>query len=348
MTRKKKSARKRPSRKMNLVSEMPMGNLAQRAVVEKQPLWYSFAKWILGIIGAILVPIFVFFVLFVFISFLITGEDLSLDGNVAVIPIKGTIVAEKTTGGLTGFQGTTATNIVKMIKKAEEDDNIKAMIFRINSPGGTAVASAEIATAVKKAKKPTVAVIREMGASGAFWVATAADTVYAHPLSVTGSIGVVSSYVEYAGLMNRYNLTYRRLVAGKYKDAGSPFKELTEEERAKFQQRIDQIHQYFIAEVSANRNVSIEEVRKVADGFILLGSEAKDLGFVDELGTEDDAVKYLEKKLNITVKKVIYKVKPSLLEALTQVTASPFYAIGTGIGDSLTTVETAYVPRVEY
>ncbi|MCX8147084.1 MAG: signal peptide peptidase SppA, partial [Candidatus Woesearchaeota archaeon] len=185
---------------------------------------------------------------------------------------------------------------------AEKDSQIKAILLDINSPGGSAVATDEIANAIKRCNKTTVAVIRETGTSGAYWIASAADYVIANRMSVTGSIGVIGSYFELSGLLERYNITYERLVSGEYKDIGTPFKELTLEERKKLQGIIDEIHEDFINAIAENRNMSKEKIKEIATGEFFTGKKAKELGLVDELGGMDEAEKYIEKKLNITVK----------------------------------------------
>src|SRR3989338_367748 len=143
---------------------------------------------------------------------LFTGVDVeSLNGNVALIPIHG-VIAVGDEGSSSFFESATASSeTIKFIEKADKNPSIKAIILEINSPGGSAVASEEIANAVKKVNKTTVAWVREAGASGAYWVASASDHIVASRMSVTGSIGVISSYLEFEGLVNRYNLTYRRL-----------------------------------------------------------------------------------------------------------------------------------------
>ncbi|MBI3883795.1 MAG: signal peptide peptidase SppA [Sphingobacteriales bacterium] len=170
------------------------------------------------------------------------------------------------------------------------------MLFEINSPGGSAVASEEIANAVKKANKTTVAWIREIGTSGAYWVASSSGHIVANRVSITGSIGVIASYLEFPGLLEHYNITYQRLVSGKYKDIGSPFKEMTPEEKAIFQQNLDTIRDYFVSEVAKNREMSKKDVDKIANGVFYLGAQAKELGLIDELGGKDEAINYIEKK----------------------------------------------------
>ena len=159
--------------------------------------------------------------------------DFIPSGNVAVIAIKGPIMAENS-GGMFGSGAATSTDIVNYIEEAEKDPGVKAVLFEINSPGGTAVASDEIAQAIhllkEKTNKTTVAWIREVGASGGYWIASASEYIVANRMSITGSIGVISSYLDFSGLMDRYDVNYQRLVSGEHKDMGTPFKPLSKEE----------------------------------------------------------------------------------------------------------------------
>lgn len=255
-------------------------------------------------------------------------------GNVAVIEIKGVIQGDKS-GGVFGMPVTSSKEIVQLIEKAEKNPLIKAVVIEINSPGGSAVASAEIADALKKSKKPVVSVIREIGASGGYWIASASDRIFAHRLSMTGSIGVISSYLEFAGFLDKYNVTYRRLVAGKYKDAGSPYKELTPEEEMLYQQKLDMLYDAFVSEVALNRNLDKKKVRELATGFVYLGTEAKEDGLIDEFGGIDEAKEYLKRLLNVKIELVPYKKKASLMDILSEVMSSQMYRIGAGIGEGL-------------
>lgn len=255
-------------------------------------------------------------------------------GNVALIKIEGVIIG----GGNLGF-GTdyvSSSEIVELIEEANENSGVEAIIFQINSGGGGVVASKEIADAVKEVNKTTVSVIREAGASGAYWVASTTDKIYADEFSITGSIGVISSYIEFKGLLERYNMTYRRLVAGDHKDIGDPFKELEKDERKILQDKLDIIHDYFIKEVSKNRNLEENYVRNISTGEFYLGIEALEYGLIDELGNMDSAEMYLEKKLNTTISVAEYQTEPSFIDMLSGVASEKSFFIGKGIGDSLT------------
>ena len=266
---------------------------------------------------------------------LFAGIDVeSLSGNVALIQIHGVITGSEDSESF--FETTTSSlDAVELIEKADENPSIKAIILEINSPGGSAVASEEIANAVKKTNKTTVAWIREAGASGAYWVASSADYIVAGRASITGSIGVIASYLEFPGLLESYNVTYRRLVSGKYKDIGSPYKEMTSEERAIFQQSLDEIMDYFAGEVAKNRKLSKKDIDKVANGLFYLGMQAKELGLVDELGSKDEAVNYIEKKEGIKAEIAEYKKEKTLFDVLSRVLSRQSFFVGKGVGSAL-------------
>ncbi len=294
---------------------------------------------IITIMGKIFSGLFSFllfvFILFSFAGLLTPASDLELgNGNIAVVPIKGVIATADSSSLLSG-KLTDSSKIVSLIKKINESSEIKAILLEIDSPGGSPVASEEIADALHKFNKPTVAVIRETGASGAYWIATAADKIFASKMSVTGSIGVTASSLEYGGLLKDYNVTYRRLVAGKYKDAGSPYRSLTNEEKDLYQNILDKIRDNFIKTVAQNRNLSKAKVEEFATGFVFLGEEAQKLGLIDEIGSKDDAVSYLEKKLNLTAKLAEVKSKKGLLDSFSARFDEFFYAMGQGVGKAL-------------
>jgi protease-4 len=260
-------------------------------------------------------------------------------GNVALIKINGVITAEGA-GSFTS-KGTSSTEIIEYIKQANEDSSIQAILFEINSPGGSAVASKEIADAITRIDKPTYSLIREVGASGGYWIASATDHIMANEMSITGSIGVIASYIELEGLLRRYNMSYQRLVAGKYKDMGSPFKILPADEKEILQDLLNKIHDYFIGSVAENRNMDIEKVREIATGEIYLGSEALELGLIDSLGDKEAVTELIKKDLNITkVEFAEYRKEKSLIEALVGVFSENFFLIGQGIGSAITEQKT--------
>ncbi len=256
-------------------------------------------------------------------------------GNVAHIEVNGIILSEDT-GGLFGDAIASSTDIAGFIEDANEDINIRAILLEINSPGGAPVASAEIADAVKKSNKTVVAWIRDTGTSGAYWAASPAYKIVAHPLSITGSIGVLGSYLQYSGLLERFNITYERLVAGEYKDMGSPFKKLEPDEKRSLQHTLDLMHEYFIQSVAENRGMRLEEMREIADGKFFLGMEAKETGLVDFLGGQEIAEEIIKKRENLAaVHLVKYEQKRTLLDMLASVVGNMGFSFGKGFSHGL-------------
>jgi protease-4 len=282
----------------------------------------------------------VLFIVSIIAAALINGfQDTGLSyGNVAVIPIEGVIMTGES-GSILDDNAASSTQIVKYLEEAAKDDSIKAIVLEINSPGGSPVASDEIALAVKKTNKTTIALIRDVGASGAYWVASSANIIVANRMSVTGSIGVIGSYLDFSGFLQRYNVSYERLVSGKYKDAGTPYRALTPEEEKMFQQNLDEIREFFIQEVAKNRNMSINKTRQLATGMWFLGSKAKELGLVDVLGNKDTVDEILKKKLNETPVYVRYEHKKTLFDYFSASLSKQSYNLGLGIGQSI--VETS-------
>ena len=280
-------------------------------------------------------------ILFIFsaiIALFFTNNSDTVTGyNTAIIPIKGEITTEGNSG-LFSSDTANSPDIIKSIEKAKNDPNIKAVIFEINSPGGSPVATDEIAAAIKTLKEKnitTVAWIRESGASGAYWIASSTDHIVANRMSIVGSIGVYGSYLELYGLMNRYNVTYKRLVSGEYKDSGTPFRPMSSSEEIMLQQKLDKLHEYFIKAVAENRKMSYDSVKTLATGEIFLGVEAKDNGLVDELGSITEVTKYLEdKKDMVVITKEFYKEK-SFIESITSTMNKNSYYIGQGISSGL-------------
>ncbi|MEK7638961.1 MAG: S49 family peptidase [Patescibacteria group bacterium] len=181
-----------------------------------------------------------------------------------------------------------------LIKQANEDDAIEAILIEVDSLGGLPVAGEEVANSLKNSEKPTVAVIRQSGLSAAYWAVTGADYIFASKNSDVGSIGVTASYLQNVGKNQKDGSDYVQLSSGKYKDAGDPDRPLTEEERQIFLRDIKIVHQNFIADVSTNRNIPLTEVEIISDGSSVLGERAKELHLIDDIGGLREAEIYLE------------------------------------------------------
>ena len=212
---------------------------------------------------------------------------------------------------------TSSREIALTLKELEEDDTIKAVLLDINSPGGSPVASEEISRAIESLKetKLVYALINDVGASGAFWIAVSTDKIYASSMSTLGSIGVTSAGLSFEDFIVEHNITYRKQTAGKYKDLGSPFREPTDEEKEIIQSILDEIHASFISHVATSRNMSYESVKQYATGEIFLGTKAKEIGFIDNLGYYPDTIKDLKSQTNAKLV-VNFGPKPTLMQAL--------------------------------
>lgn len=259
--------------------------------------------------------------------------------QIAIIPIKGPISMEGASNGILGGGSIGSNDLISYIKNANKNNNVKAIILEINSPGGTVLASKEVAKAVKESPKPVVSVIREVGASGAYWIASASDYIIADELSITGSIGVTGSYLEFSELLDNYGITYEELKAGEYKEAGNPLRPLEPKERELIQKEIDTIYQIFIQTVAENRNLSIQKTTELAEGKIYLGIDAKQNGLIDDFGNLETGIKKAENLANITNANIIrYEHKQTFLDALTGVSTQGAYYFGRGFAKELSTI----------
>jgi protease-4 len=238
-------------------------------------------KFFLGLIaGAGLIVI----VLGVIFALSVSGFS-GFGSKIAVISIQGTITSSPSF--LT--ESVTPNDVFALIKTAEDDPSIKGVIFEINSPGGSVVASREMAYAVRNMEKPTLCWMGDIAASGAYWVASSCAHIMADPLSMTGSIGVTASYLEFSKLFEKYGITYEQITSGERKDIGSPFRNMTEEEKEKMEYIINEIFEYFLNDVKERRNLTESQVEQIISGDIFLGKDAVNLGLIDSVGTISDA-----------------------------------------------------------
>lgn len=227
------------------------------------------------------------------IAALATGVKMpSVGGSVAVIPIHGTIMMGGCPGSLFAQESCADVDEIKgLLKDADNDPTVKAIVLDVYSGGGNVVASRELMRSIKKVKKPKVAWIGEIGASGAYYAASAADKVVADEDSMTGSIGVIMFIQHYYDLFDWVGINVTTIKAGNSKDIGSPYRPMTEDEKGEMQSMIDKVYGSFVSDVAKNRGMDLDYARNISQGRIYLGSEAKEVGLVDELGGFDDAVR---------------------------------------------------------
>jgi protease-4 len=237
-------------------------------------------SWILILIVAIVIAGAVSIMLLLSLgSLLPQRQPLAFGAKVGVIEIEGTML--------------TGTPVVEEIREFAKDSGIRAIVLRIESPGGVVAAAQEIydeLVRVRERGKPIVASMGGIAASGGYYVACAADSIVANPGTLTGSIGVIMSLPNAEELLRKIGLSYEVIKTGKYKDTGSFSRPMTPEERALLQDMLDDVHDQFVTVVSRERNIDKDVVAKFADGRVMSGRQALELGLVDRLGGYRDAV----------------------------------------------------------
>jgi protease-4 len=206
------------------------------------------------------------------------GNPLAKGDKVAVIPVRGMISESEP--------------VIEQLKKFGKDESVKAIVLRIESPGGGVGPSQEIYEEVRKvaAKKPVLTSMGALTASGGYYIACATQKVFANPGTMTGSIGVIMPFMNVRELAEKIGLRGMTVKSGEYKDIGSPLRDMKPDERALLQSVVDNVHMQFVNAVAEGRNLPREDVLKIADGRIFTGEQAKALGLVDALGNLEDAV----------------------------------------------------------
>ena len=226
--------------------------------------------------------------------------------NIALVPIVGDIyLDEPSHDGSEYLAVTNADEVVAMIRDAERNPYIEGILVRIDSLGGTPVASEIIMNAIRRSSLPSAALIREYGTSGGYLVASAADVVFASPFSDVGGIGITMSYVESSEKNRRDGLQFVSLASAPFKDYGSPDKPLTAAERALLERDLEIFHAEFVALVAENRNLPVREVEVLADGSSFPGSLAVEKNLVDFVGGEEDALEWFAEKLGLPSEYII-------------------------------------------
>lgn len=247
------------------------------------------------IIGAIL-GCGPWFLLFLILSFwlgsrAVPKKTLISKEKVGLIYISGIIAGEEISpfGGIAGAQ-----SIIEQLREAGKDSSIKALVLRVNSPGGSAPAAQELYKEIirfkKKYRKKVVVSMGDMAASGGFYLASAADKIIANESTLTGSIGVIMELPQWEGLMKKLGIGIITIKSGRYKDIGSPTRPMSTEEKALLQQLVMDVYEQFITAVAEGRKIPKSRVRALADGRIFTGRQALKLGLVDQIGTLQDAI----------------------------------------------------------
>lgn len=228
---------------------------------------------------------------------------------IGIVKIYG-IIATQPAGGPFALQARGTDYYVSSIKRLAENPRVKAIVLRINSPGGSVGASQEIYNEILRARKKGKKVIVSMGdvaASGGYYIASAADYILANPGTVTGSIGVVMGNINFQELMSKWGLKMNIIKSGKYKDTLSSWRQMSEDERKLLQKMVNEVYMQFVTAVAKGRKMKIDKVKELADGRVFTGEDALRLGLIDRLGGFQEAIRVAAEKAGI-------KGKPALIE----------------------------------
>ncbi len=238
--------------------------------------------------------------------------------SVAWIKVRGVIATDSSSSPFSRPQGAGA--IAKKIREAGEDKEVKAIVLDINSPGGTVASVQNIYSEILRAKqhgKKVVALFRDVAASGGFYIAMAADKIVAEPGTITGSVGVIMQTSNLEGLFDKIGVKMVPITSGKYKDIGSSYRPMTEEEKALLQDMVNDTYSQFFAAVKAGRpDVKESDLLEYTDGRVFTGQRAYNLGFIDQLGGEEEALKLAGELAGIKDPKIISSRSDNLRDFL--------------------------------
>ncbi|MFC0187869.1 signal peptide peptidase SppA [Fictibacillus aquaticus] len=254
------------------------------------------------------------------------------DRKIVVLDVSGVI---QDTGDAASFFESAGYNhrqFLKMLDQAGKDDSAAGIIIKVNSPGGGVVESAEIHKKIvetqQKHRKPVFISMGSMAASGGYYISAPADTIYANPATMTGSLGVIIQSMNYGELAEKLGVKWETIKSGPHKDILSPSRDMTKEEQNILQDMVDDSYDEFVSVISQGRKMNEDAVRKIADGRIYSGKQAKELGLVDNLGTFDDAAAGMKKKLGDSGLSLVQYELPVGFESLFQMSVQKIAGSG--------------------
>ena len=264
--------------------------------------------------------------LFLFFLLVVLTAGFFAAGSV-VVPVGDKIGVLEVTGAIEDSR-----RIVDQIKDFRKHNAIKAVVLRIDSPGGGVGPSQEIYAELKylASEKPLVVSMGAVAASGGYYIAVAGERLFANPGTITGSIGVIMTFPNYQELMGKIGIQAEVVKSGKFKDVGSATRTFTDADRGLLQELIDDVHRQFVEAISEGRNVPVERLQPFVDGRIFTGRQAMDAGLIDELGTFHDAVKYAAEVAGISADSSLVYPEPerkNLLERYLENMASRYLGV---------------------
>lgn len=235
---------------------------------------------------------------------IVQSESFFALSKIALIDVDGMLHNDRAEGLLSGPGQNPVALFVEKLHRAEHDRAVKAVVLRINSPGGTVTASdimyQEVQRFRQRSHKPVVAAMQDVAASGAYYVACATDEIYAQPTTITGSIGVIVMLPEFSGTMHKLGVAMNVIKSAELKDAGSMFRTMSERDRAVFQELVDGMYARFVQIVGQGRkDIPADRVKELANGRVWLAPEARELGLVDEIGGLPEAIAAAKKLAGI-------------------------------------------------
>jgi len=246
---------------------------------------------------------------------LAADPGLFVTDKIVVVDVDGMLFNQRPEASMFGWRENPVALFVEKLDKVEGDRNVKAVVLRINSPGGSVTASdimyARLMALRKRRDIPVVAILEDVGASGAYYLACGADTILAHPTSVTGSIGVLVQTVSFSGTMKLLGIEAKAVTSGPRKDMASPLKPLDDEDLAILQEIVDSFYERFLGVVAASRTkLKPDRIRELADGRVFTGEQALKAGLIDGIGYMDKAIAMAREEAGIKKTKVVMYHRP--------------------------------------
>jgi len=253
------------------------------------------------------------------------------DYNIAKVTVSGPIQRDPSRPSpLSGRGPSPADDIVEQIEAANDDENVEALLLKLNTPGGEVLPSDDIRRAAVDFEGPTIAYAIDTCASGGYWIASGCDELWSRDASLVGSIGVIGSRPNAAGLADKLGISYEQFTAGEYKDAGVPLQDIEADDREYLQSIVDGYYEQFVESVSEGRNMDPADIRDT-EARIYLGSDAVEIGLVDELGTEADVEDRIGELIGSEPKSHEFKPNRSLAERLRFGAERVAFAGGNGV-----------------
>jgi len=280
----------------------------------------------------------------------VEGDDVF--NKIAIFDVEGTILDTGEDYSIFGAGSTyNHRSFLKKLDMAAEDDTIKGIILRVNSPGGGVLESAEIydkILALKETGKPVYVSMGSMAASGGYYISAPADKIYASNETLTGSLGVIMQGYNYEKLAEKYGVEFETIKSGPYKDIMSPTREMTAEERKILQSMVDNMYHEFVRVIAQGRGMSEKEVRKLADGRIYDGRQAKQVALVDEIGRLDDVIAGIKTDLKLKDAQVIRYTDEANLSSFLSMSAQKVMGVDAETAILTKVLTSSNSPRLMY